>query len=541
MKTHLRLIIFFFLAIAPLAAQQPELLKDINAGTGSSYIIYMTTLGGKAVFKATNTGTNNELWVTDGTADGTFMLREINPSPSAGSSVTQITVYNSEAYFSADDGEHGAELWKTDGTSAGTVMVADIAPGETGSKPGDLTVFKGELYFRAYHPDTGTELWKSDGTAAGTKLVKNLAEGAASVQPGYLFPTSTCLYFIGLGNNNLYVSNGTAEGTGLVSDQVDIGILEEAFFTEYNNEVYFRGTDISGNPDGKGTQLWKVTGTGVCRVTDIVSGGNTTVLDPRHLTVAAGKLFFVGEESPNGRELWVYDGTARMVKDINPSGHGNLGGFFASFDGKLIFSAGDATTGIEPWVSDGTADGTKMITDLWAGTMSSSMVSPVIIGDTLYFSANEATGGEIWRLTDADGQPEKFTNIDDGGAYGPELARVGHTFVFQAGNAATGTELWKMDLSGGTAVNTLENKAPSVNVYPNPITGEYFLVLPDNMPLPAKMTVWDITGKPVVSTTISERQASFMKGELPLKPGVYFIKLESGKVRITRRIIVAGI
>jgi len=129
MKTHLRLIIFFFLAIAPLAAQQPELLKDINAGTGSSYIIYMTTLGGKAVFKATNTGTNNELWVTDGTADGTFMLREINPSPSAGSSVTQITVYNSEAYFSADDGEHGAELWKTDGTSAGTVMVADIAPG----------------------------------------------------------------------------------------------------------------------------------------------------------------------------------------------------------------------------------------------------------------------------------------------------------------------------------------------------------------------------------------------------------------------------
>ena len=34
---------------------------------------------------------------------------------------------NNELYFSADNGEHGSELWKTDGTEDGTIMVKDIS------------------------------------------------------------------------------------------------------------------------------------------------------------------------------------------------------------------------------------------------------------------------------------------------------------------------------------------------------------------------------------------------------------------------------
>ena len=520
-----------------MQGQQAELLKDINPGTESSYIIYMTQLQGKVVFKATNhRNTNNELWVTDGTPEGTFMLKEINPSTTTGSSIGRMVVYKNEAYFSADDGTHGSELWKTNGTPEGTVIVKDIAQGSTGSKPGHLTVWNNVLYFSAWHPDTGTELWMTEGSAETTLLVKDLTEGSASTQPGYITPGKCGLYFNGLSNLKLYFSDGTAGGTVLISDQIRVGQLDEAYFTEFRDEMYFRATDLTS---GTGSQLWKVTGSSAVRVTGIVDG--TTQFDPRHLTVAANKMYFVAEKTPYGRELWVYDETGiHMVKDINPDGHGNLsGGFFTGFRDKLVFSAGVASTGVELWVSDGTEQGTKMVKDIWPGIISSGVISPVNIGDTLYFSAHDGTDGELWRLLTPDGQPEKFTNIENGGAWGPELIRINKTFVFNGAIPSTGDELWKMTVSGSTAAGSMNETSATLKIFPNPATGVFVVEIPESIDLPCSVSICSSTGTTVETREVSDRRITFGEnGEPEMYPGIYIVRSEDGRKRAVGRLVI---
>ena len=68
-----------------------------------------------------------ELWVTNGTAAGTYMLKDINASGSALSSSADITALrDGRAVFSANDGTHGYQLWVTNGTAAGTYQAKDI-------------------------------------------------------------------------------------------------------------------------------------------------------------------------------------------------------------------------------------------------------------------------------------------------------------------------------------------------------------------------------------------------------------------------------
>ena len=80
-----------------------------------------------------NDGTNgNHLWMSDGTASGTVMVKDINSVNGNPSHATDITPVGNTIYFSATDGTHGYELWKSDGTDSGTVMVQDIRSGNYG-------------------------------------------------------------------------------------------------------------------------------------------------------------------------------------------------------------------------------------------------------------------------------------------------------------------------------------------------------------------------------------------------------------------------
>src|SRR5205807_1372658 len=131
-----------------------------------------------------NNGYNgNELWITDGTTAGTSLVKDINPSAfsPASSNPQYITVLgNGEAVFQADDGPGGRELWVTDGTAGGTMLVKDI---NLGAGSSITAIGNGQALFQFDDGTDGREMWITDGTAAGTHLADDINPGAGNSSP----------------------------------------------------------------------------------------------------------------------------------------------------------------------------------------------------------------------------------------------------------------------------------------------------------------------------------------------------------------------
>lgn len=86
------------------------------------------------IFAATTPATGTELYVTDGTAAGTNLVKDIFTG--AGNGVFGgFVALGGRALFSATDGTNGFEPWVTDGTATGTLQLRDIAAGVGSSSP----------------------------------------------------------------------------------------------------------------------------------------------------------------------------------------------------------------------------------------------------------------------------------------------------------------------------------------------------------------------------------------------------------------------
>jgi ELWxxDGT repeat protein len=143
--------------------QGTKIVKDINPYYHSS--AYGFTEFKDMLFFRADDGSyypdyeNIELWVTDGTKDGTYMFMEIYPGPSH-SSPYSFTIFDDRLFFGSIDDSHGCELWVTDGTISGTYMYEDIYTGTYFSNPGSFTIVDDMLLFAARDGIHGIELWK---------------------------------------------------------------------------------------------------------------------------------------------------------------------------------------------------------------------------------------------------------------------------------------------------------------------------------------------------------------------------------------------
>jgi ELWxxDGT repeat protein len=207
---------------------------------------------GALYFALRQTATGTELWRTDGTFEGTNLVKDISPGGSS-SSPGAFAEMGPYLFFTADDGTHGRELWRSDGTGTGTILLRDIFAGTASAEIANATRVGNILYFTANDGSSGNELWRSDGTPEGTLRVMDLNPGSASSSPRDLVEAQGSLFF--------------AAGDGL-----------------------------------HGEELWQTTGVdSVMMVTDLEPGPSSS--SPAEMTQAGSLLYFAATSSA-GRELW---------------------------------------------------------------------------------------------------------------------------------------------------------------------------------------------------------------------------------------------
>jgi len=423
------------LCIAALGAAPPA------AAATLAYEWGFVELGSRAVFLVGHPGTGGEPWVTDGTAEGTFLLAELR-ADWLGTILTPFAEHAGRLYLLASPNlrqhpEEYTDLWVTDGTRAGTRRLPlpetsiqlFVALGAAG--PDEPVLFVGPRAIGDPVVDFGLGLWSTDGTPEGTALLLALdgdvPTHAVRLGDRFVFATAE------LGRPAvLWSTDGSAAGTV----RRDLGVEWVGGLAELRGEaLFFAGAaglelwaaDAAGSaprplaglgppetapevgvhglaagaflavrePTAADHEIWLSDGT----------PAGTAVLDvpvrwisPVHGEVVDGRLWFGATSDAGAEQLWVSDGTpggTRRLADVEPFGFDSG---FLPFDGGVVFIARTSDGTALPWFSDGTAAGTISLGDVCPAPCDAFARSLLVWEGSVYATAFDGIGFSVWRF-----------------------------------------------------------------------------------------------------------------------------------------------
>ena len=431
--------------------------------------------GNKVLIIASISQQNNdqELWVSDGSALGTFRLADINPG-SAEPNISNLKVMTiagqSIAFFSANNGTNGSELWKTDGTTLGTQMVMDINSGSASSYPSDFTQLPDKVMFFANNGLNGIEPWVTDGTAFGTSMIKDINPGVnSSININGTKPVT----YLG----NTYIAAATAtnipslwvtDGTAVNTFNIQGGVYQyPQNFTVFQGNLFFTMNQSF-------TNLLYITNPLYAAV--FITNGTLTgnVLNAKDLTISGNRLFLtstyvngecllyqIGDGNPN---------VAYACKDINPNAIGDpfpnnflSRKFYPLGNGNVAFIANDGSHGSELWYSNGSIAGTVLVKDHASESISGEYSYIKVLADDIYYVVNDASGKfDAWKSTinaiNLASTNIKMSSINPGlklSDFYP-IATSGGQLYFSAYDKTIGYELYKTDGSSMSLVKDLQ-------------------------------------------------------------------------------------
>ncbi|MEM9291873.1 MAG: ELWxxDGT repeat protein [Acidobacteriota bacterium] len=468
----------------PFVAQE---IRDQSFRIQDAAIEAIGVTGGYFYFYADTADHGLSLWRTDGTTAGTELVSDTWPGEAVDSLPFSLggEAYGGAVYFGAKDSVAGEELWQSDGTPAGTFLVSDSRPGASDPIMTDNTPFGTEpqnftatplvgagtsfLYY-SEDPVHGRELWSTDGTPGGGQLIRDAVVGPDGSRGENSAEVNGRAVWFGeydIINRWLFVSDGTAPGTEIVVGAT-LGFnpdgTEFSDFAVMGNYAYFAGRDANG------AEVWRTDGTiaGTGPVLDISPGPGSS--DPKWLHSDGTNLYINANGEPH-----ISDGTnagTRMIANLNGGNASFPTHFRKAPNGNLFFFAAATGEGRELHVSDGTAVGTSMVKAIYPGPTDTDIESPTLVGNDLFFLAKDLSDGRFkpWVSDGTAGGTFELdpSSIGLSALYGvsSDIFELGGQAIFVASLAADQPEIWTSD---GTVAGTQPLSEVSRNFGSDPV------------------------------------------------------------------------
>ncbi|HYC83706.1 MAG TPA: ELWxxDGT repeat protein [Chryseosolibacter sp.] len=269
------------------------IIKNLFAGAGKAFIFAITANQVYELWRADASGAYRVSTLASGVND---LTSAYYPSVTIGGAT----------YFVAFDNIHGNEVWRTDGTAAGTYMVQDLSTADKDNEWWEeehgiqaMVVHNNSLYVSAWDSERKWWIWKQTGPRTFTKLRQ--IHGAVTMKSfnGKLYIWA--LDYLNADGNAVYVTDGTADGFEYLGtfdgefEKTDLGIV--------GNVIYFSAR--------RGSRLWRTDGT-PCGTFQVSNPG---IYFPR-VSEGLGTSLIVGSHTPTiGHEPYVY----RNINSQNPS------------------------------------------------------------------------------------------------------------------------------------------------------------------------------------------------------------------------------
>jgi ELWxxDGT repeat protein len=404
---------------------------------------------------ANDNGTEQSLYVSDGTAAGTTKLRSglysfytsryrtpaavsvasracileqaafrmsiVCSDGTAGGTTTDAYAYEGAPVALGDGvfysrwgaGGNGQDVVRFDGTTGARTVLASLAKG---SVVQDIVARDSDVVFFVDSSDAASRgIWTSDGTPAGTiRMVPNvpfIGEGERVI--GRI---GKDVYVTGAGS--LHKTDGSATGTVLVSaipyagppSFPRAGVIGTKIVFPVDHALWVsEGTPATTFELLKGDSFYDFEAEGDGRVafssgsaivvTDGTRGGTSRQIvgrgSPGAVGALAGKGFVVS--SYDAKDLYLVNGATSAPLETGRGTYMNLAPL--ALNGGLVFPGPLDGKGTEILFSDGTPNGTRVVADVAPGALSSDPSRLYVGRGRLWFTAEDSNGDrELYSL-----------------------------------------------------------------------------------------------------------------------------------------------
>lgn len=433
------------------------ILKDIAPNSGSSISNDFKILklnNGKFYFVA-NTATGYQLYESNGTTAGTVSIMPIQ-------NVSELNGVSAGTYFvftGFDAANGGLEPWVSNGTAAGTQILKDILPGNSSSMGVNNKFLKinNKIYFdsssNGINQSYGNYIWETDGTQAGTLLfntpTNNILYGTSS-DAQHLILTKPNEY------NRYWIANGNSAQTFEIAG---LGMPSNNSFVDLNSAIYMTGSNST-----YGSELFSVNplSQAVTLVSDINHSSGSS---PHSYGVLNDNLVFIASDRQFNNQFYKRDKLTQQISRLTnfTSGTSSVG-MFTDFGDPFIkvgnyFYTKNSTPNFRSvfYRTDGTVANSLMIPTPDTATNDVAMHVNLNDSSLLFAGYNNIMGTELWKIDNNSNIPVLVKDISTdtmGSMYNTDpKAAVLNGFAYFVAKENGKLGIWKSD---ATAANTLK-------------------------------------------------------------------------------------